>query len=342
MAFRVGTNRIGSNNVGSNTIGSAFVGFNRVWGSGIDSIDPSTLSPNILLDAYTLSYTLTGGAGTNILNTISGTGATFNNIHHYDSAYMETAYCAALRSDTTLTQIPTSYIRIESNSGVYYANDYPCTSLTGYQNMVYGWDTPAYNSFNVSVSSGFTAIVVARKLDIGTDEGGESLLSLGFDFDAANPTPGVARYLQLGKGSPLDPESQIYNRWYWNDDAQGNGDIRAASELQTFDTTKFTFSAIASSVPNLQSGNFDNIVMTDGNTYATGDGLAGGGENVTASTLMNATINRDKWESTYGVGVFTGRDWDIAAIMFFDSKLSNQQINKIYNYYKDDRGYDMY
>jgi hypothetical protein len=325
-------------------IGSAFLGFTRVYGAGGNGdspAPPSNFNPSLLLDAYTAGYTLVGGtAGTsNIIDTLSGTGLTLYNIYNTEPAYMETTYCAALRSDTTLTQIETSYLRIESNGGDYFAPNYPCTNLTGYQNMVYGWDTPAYNSLNVDVSNGFTAIVVARKLNIGTDEGDQALLSLGFDYNA--PMPSTARFLQIGK-EENGGEDNIRNRWYWNNDATGNGGIRATTELQEFNTSKFTFSAIASGVPNLQSGNFDDIVMTDGTTYATGDGLAGSGENVTASTLTNMVINRDYWESTYGISVFTGRDWDIAAIMLFPNKLTNLQIQRIYNYYKDERGYDMY
>lgn len=332
-------------------IGSAFIGYTRVYGAGGNGDDPappSDFNPSLLLDAATLSYGLISGTAgtTNIIESLSGTGVNLINIYAGNSAYEETAYCAALWSGVAgvlFNNQPTSFIRIESNGGVYYTPDYSCTTLAPqYANMMYGWDTLAYNSLNVDVSNGFTAIVVARKLDIGTDEGNQALLSLGFDYDAANPTPGVARFLQIGKGSPSDPESEIYNRWYWNDDAGGTGTIRATTELQEFDTTKFTFSAIASGVPNLESGNFDDIVMTDGITYATGDSLAGGGENVTASTTMNMVINRDYWQSTYTTGTSTGRDWDIAAIMLFPNKLTNLQIQRIYSYYKDERGYDMY
>lgn len=323
---------------GSDLIKTIYRG-NDLISSDAGKVDYNLAGASFLLDAYLSGYTLISGTEgtTNIINTIGS----LKNIYSGSAAYEETAYCETILSPNypDTTQIPTSFIRIESNTGVYYATTSPCTTLTGYQSAIYGWDTPNYNTFNVNVSNGFSAVVIARKLNIGGDEGDEALVSFGFDYDSANPTVANARFLQLAYGGN---EQSVSNRWYWNNDAPPSGQISSSIELQTFNTSSYTFSAIATSVPNLKAANLSNVTMTDGITYASGSNLGPGGEDLTASTLMNMVVNRDQWEAFYSVGVFIGKDWDIAAILFYDYKLSNTEIENLYNYYKNIRGYDIY
>lgn len=331
MPFKLGTNRIGSVRNGSNTIGNGFVDLSRVWGGGPNGdtpAPPTAFSPVVLLDGHTAGYTLIAGTeGTsNIIENITGTGLTLNNIYAEEPAYIETTYCAALRSDTTLTQDEQAYLRIESNGGVYFAPNYPCTNLTGNQAMIYGLDT---NVLNINISNGFSAIVIARKLNIGGDEGNENLLSLGFDSNT--------RWLQFA-GLESAGEDVILNRWYWNDNPEYQGSMDGG--LQDLDTSQFVFSAISSGTNNLS--NKTSVLMSDGQTYASGDLIIGGGENVSATTLNSLVINRNYYETTYPVSAFTGKDWDIAAIMVFNYPLGQLQMDRIYRYYKEVRGYNMY
>ena len=335
MPIRLGANRVKRIKNGSNTIGNGFRELTRVYGGGPNGdtpLNPANLAPNILLDAYTANYTLIGGTeGTsNIIETISGTGLTLENIYAGDSAYEETAWCAAIFNDGPLgVQLPDSFFRIGDNGNTYFAPDYPCTNLTGNQNEMYGWDTAGAETLNIDVTDGFTAIVIARKRT-SADEGTESLLSIGFD----NNIPGADQnFLMLSDNS-------LNNQWYWNTNGAQTGNISAG--FSAFDSSKFTFSAIATSIPNLSSGNFNNITLSNGSSFVTGGSLSGGGVNASAVVANNLVINRNYWESTYSVGVFTGKSWDIAAIMLWNKKLGNLQIGRIYDYYKFERGYDIY